>query len=150
MTGGYYGAGRGIQGRYPPATPFTYIEFPKWVDGPDGREIAYNAEEERRILDGARCHRMQRARDVGRTRANAVQAARADASAIEIAPVIAAIGAEGITSFRGIAEALNTRGIRSARGRRWGPAQVFRAVRRAENAVATGAALGRSELITGR
>jgi hypothetical protein len=150
VTGGYYRAGRGIQGRYPSATSFVYIEFPKWVDGPDGPEIAKSAEEERCILDRARSHRMQQARSIGRVRANAVQAARANAFAAEIAPMIAAIGAEGITSFRGIADSLNTHGIRSARGRQWGPAQIFRLLRRAENAVATGAAPGRSGLITAR
>ncbi len=124
MSGGYYDRGR-RQGRRPSATPFIYIEYPKWVDGPDGPEIANNAEEERRILDRARSRRMQSKRDIGRARANADQAARADAFATEIASVIAAIGAEGTTSLRGIAGALNTRGVRSARGRRSGPGQLF-------------------------
>jgi hypothetical protein len=130
VSGGYYIGRREIQGRHPPATGFIYIEFPKWVDGSDGREIANNAEEERRILDRARSHRMRRARDIGRVRANAVQAARADAFATEIAPVITAIRAEGVKSATGVAQALNARGIASSRGSRWQASQILRLFRR--------------------
>jgi hypothetical protein len=130
VSGGYHDRGRDFRGRYPPATPFVYVEFPKWVTGPDGPEIAKSAEEERCILDRARSHRMQQARDIGRARANTVQAARADAFATAILPVIAAIRAEGITSFRGIAGALNRRGIASPRGGRWQASQILRLLRR--------------------
>jgi hypothetical protein len=112
------------------ASPYVYQEFPKWIHGPDGPVIVQNAKEERRI-------RFERARDIGRERANAVQRARADAIAVELAPEIAASRAAG-SSFRDISDALNRQGIPSARGHQWGPAQVWRLLRRAETAVATG------------
>jgi len=43
----------------------------------------------------------------------------ADAFARDLAPVVEAIRAEGVTSLRGIAAALNARGIRTRRGGRW-------------------------------
>jgi hypothetical protein len=73
--------------------------------------IVQNAEEERRL-------RWERARNVGRDKANAVQRARADAIAVELAPEVAVLRARGY-SFRDIADALNKRGILSARGRQW-------------------------------
>jgi hypothetical protein len=114
----------------PDALPPDTREWPKWIHLPDGSVIANNAEEERCILDCARSHRMQLARDIGRARANAVQAARADAFAIEIAPVIVAIRADGIISYRGIADALNRRGIASPRDGRWQASQILRLFRR--------------------
>jgi DNA invertase Pin-like site-specific DNA recombinase len=45
--------------------------------------------------------------------------AQADRFAETVMPVIASIRQTGITSLRGIAIALNDRGIRTARGRRW-------------------------------
>ncbi len=43
----------------------------------------------------------------------------ADAFARDLAPVVDAIRAEGVVSLRGIAAALNERGIRTRRGGRW-------------------------------
>ncbi|WP_339950728.1 recombinase family protein [uncultured Albimonas sp.] len=48
----------------------------------------------------------------------------ADAFAQDLAPVIEAIRAEGIASLRGIAAALNTRGMLTRRGGRWGASNV--------------------------
>jgi Recombinase len=110
---------------------YVYREFPKWVTGPDGPVIVPNALDERRL-------RWERARNIGRDKANAVQRARADNLAIALAPEIVALRRRGY-SFRNIADALDRRGILSARGRRWGPAQVLRLLRRAEDTVATGA-----------
>lgn len=104
--------------------------WPKWVHTANGSEIAKTPEEEAEILARGRFHRMQQARDIGRARANAVQAARADAFATATAPVIAAIRAEGTTSFRCIADSLNSRGIASPRGGRWQASQVQRLLRR--------------------
>jgi hypothetical protein len=109
--------------------PYHYQEYPKWLPGPE--VIVQNAAEERRV-------RWEWARDAGRERANARQRARADARAIELAPEIAALRRRG-RSFRDIADTLNKRGVRSARGRRWGPSQILRLLRRVNNAVATGA-----------
>jgi hypothetical protein len=118
---------------------YVYLEFPKWVAGPDGPAIVQNAEEERRL-------RWERARNIGRDKANAVQRARADNLAIALAPEIAAFRRRGY-SFRDIADALDRRGILSARGRQWGPAQVLRLLRRAEDSVATGALLAERRTI---
>jgi hypothetical protein len=109
---------------------YVYREFPKWVTGPDGPVIVQNAEEERRL-------RWERARNIGRDKANAVQRARANNLAVALAPEIAVLRRRG-NSFRDIADALNKKGILSARGRQWGPAQLWRLLRRAETAVATG------------
>jgi hypothetical protein len=58
-----------------------------------------------------------KAREAGRK----VSAARADARAIALAPVIADIKASGIVGPYAIAAALTARGIRTARGHRhWG------------------------------
>jgi hypothetical protein len=111
---------------------YVYQEFPKWVTGSGGPVIVQNAEEERRV-------RFTRARDVGRDRANAGQRARADDFALNLAPEIAGLRTRGC-SFRDIADVLNRRRIPSVRGRQWGPSQILRLLRRAEKAVATGAA----------
>ncbi len=45
--------------------------------------------------------------------------AKADQHAANVLPVIREIARAGVTTLQGIAEALNARGIRTARGRRW-------------------------------
>jgi len=111
--------------------PYTYQEYPKWIHSPNGSVIVQDAEEERRI-------RFENARDIGREKANSVQRLRADELAVELAPEIWRLRASGC-SLRDIADALNRRGIRSAQGHQWGPAQILRLLRRTGNAVATGA-----------
>jgi hypothetical protein len=117
------------------STVYSYQEYPKYVPGPDGPTIVENAEAEQRV-------RRARARHIGRVRANVVQASRADAFAIEIGPVIDAIRAEGTTSLRGIARALNRRGIASPRGGRWQASQLQRLLHRIERAASEGVAAG--------
>ena len=58
---------------------------------------------------------------------------KAAAFASDLLPVIEAIRAEGITSFGGIAKALNERGIPTARGGRWKTVQVQRAIQAAHS-----------------
>jgi DNA invertase Pin-like site-specific DNA recombinase len=62
--------------------------------------------------------------------ANARLVADADAHARQVAPTIREIRAAGVTSLRGIAEALHARGIRTARGGRWEAATVRNVIRR--------------------
>lgn len=81
--------------------PYAYQEYPKWLHSPNGSVIVQNAEEERRI-------RWERARDIGREKANTVQRVRADALAAELVPGIAALRTRGC-SLRDIADALNRR-----------------------------------------
>jgi hypothetical protein len=52
--------------------------------------------------------------------------------------VIREIRASGVASLRGIAAALNARGVRTARGGRWAATQVGAVLARAESAGASG------------
>jgi DNA invertase Pin-like site-specific DNA recombinase len=67
--------------------------------------------------------------ELGRRRAAEARRAKAAAHARALAPVIDAIRADGIMSARGIAKALNERGIPTAWGGRWQAVQVQRLVR---------------------
>jgi len=64
--------------------------------------------------------------ELGRQRATKARRAKAAARAEDLAPVIEAIRAEGITSATGIAKALNERRIPTARGGKWQAVQVQR------------------------
>jgi hypothetical protein len=55
---------------------------------------------------------------------------RADQKAAELAPTIAELQAAGVTSLRGIARALNERGIHPPRGHGWQATQVRRLLAR--------------------
>lgn len=65
-------------------------------------------------------------------RARAGKMAKADATAADIAPVIADLRASGVTSLTSIAKALNERGIPTARGGKWQAVQVQRVLARLE------------------
>ena len=59
--------------------------------------------------------------------------ARANERAAELAPIVKELQAAGVTSLKGIAAALNQRGIPTSSGhRRWYPMQVARLLRRLE------------------
>lgn len=60
----------------------------------------------------------------------AVQREAADAFALRLAPIIAALQAQGVTTTRAIAQALNARGERTARGGEWQSAAVARILNR--------------------
>ncbi len=60
----------------------------------------------------------------------AVRQAKAASRAADIAPIVASLRAEGVTSLRALAEALNTRGIPAAREGLWSPVQVKRVLDR--------------------
>ena len=74
--------------------------------------------------------------------AQAVGAARtadgAQRFAENVAPLIQQIRASGVTSLRGVAVVLNTRGVRTARGGRWAATQVGAVLVRAKMAVVGG------------
>ena len=65
-------------------------------------------------------------KELGRQRATEARRAKAAARAEDLAPVIEAIRAQGITSAAGIAKALNERKIPTARGGKWQSVQVQR------------------------
>lgn len=66
-------------------------------------------------------------------RARAVTAVKAEANrfAKNVAPIIREIGSSGVASNRGIARALNARGVATARGGAWTAVQVGAILRRA-------------------
>lgn len=59
-----------------------------------------------------------------RAKAVASTKATADAFALNVLPIIRDVKASGVNSYRGIAEALNARGVRTARGGTWQAATV--------------------------
>ena len=59
-------------------------------------------------------------------RARAARSAAAQKTAENLAPVIQSIKASGVTSLRGLADALNARGLPAPAGGRWFPATVNR------------------------
>ena len=63
-------------------------------------------------------------RGLGNREATAAIKAKATRFAEDVAPIIADIRADGITSYRGIAKELNARGILTARRGAWYPATV--------------------------
>lgn len=60
----------------------------------------------------------------------AARTAKAAAFASNLAPMIAQIRAEGASTVRAVADALNERGVPSRRGGAWGPSQVQRLLER--------------------
>lgn len=64
------------------------------------------------------------ATDDARSRALTVRTDAADRRALDLAPTIKALQAEGVCSLRAIASALNARGITARRGGVWSPSQV--------------------------
>jgi hypothetical protein len=67
-----------------------------------------------------------------KSRAAAVETRRkkADARAAELAPIVAGLWTSGVTSWDGIAKALNARGIRATGSGIWEPREVRRVMER--------------------
>jgi len=61
-----------------------------------------------------------------------VQTESADAFAANVLPIIESLRASGITDLRGVAGALNTRGVRTARGGRWHVSNVKNVIDRVD------------------
>jgi DNA invertase Pin-like site-specific DNA recombinase len=59
------------------------------------------------------------------------QSADADAFMADTWPIVASIRAAGVTDLRGLASALNSRGVRTARGGRWHVSNVKNLIDRA-------------------
>jgi DNA invertase Pin-like site-specific DNA recombinase len=60
-----------------------------------------------------------------------IQAADADAFARNVLPIVDSLRQSGVTDLRGLAQALNARGIRTARGGRWHVSNVKNVIDRA-------------------
>lgn len=83
-------------------------------------------------LGGYRGHDLsQEQRERGREQSAKARTASADRRAADLRGMVDALRAEGITSFGGIAQALNERGIPTPRGGAWHPTSVKRALERA-------------------
>ena len=101
------------------------------------------AEKERQLISertkAALAARKAQGSRLGNRRSPAIAAAKARAASLgqadrfagEIIPFIRAIQRAGITSLRGIAAALEARGVRTARGGRWQVSNVRNIIRRA-------------------
>ena len=85
------------------------------------------------VLGGARAGAAERARTVA-AKGTAALRAQAKARAADLAPMIRAWQAAGITSQAGLARALNSAGVPSARGGTWSNVQVAGLLRRLEAA----------------
>jgi len=72
--------------------------------------------------------RIAKQRAIGR--ADAVNRRLADQRAADILPVIRSIRTSGVKTLQGLADALNARGIQTARGARWYPTTVRNVLRR--------------------
>jgi DNA invertase Pin-like site-specific DNA recombinase len=83
------------------------------------------------VLGGARAGAAERARGVAAKGTAAIRA-KAEARAADLAPMIAAWQAAGITSQAGLARALNGAGVPSARGGTWSNVQVAALLARIE------------------
>jgi len=75
-------------------------------------------------------YRGYKADDAARAAASAARTAKADATAADLAPIIADLRSSGTTSFGGIAAALNDKGIPTAKGGKWQAVQVQRVLAR--------------------
>jgi hypothetical protein len=60
--------------------------------------------------------------------------AEADAFAVNVRPIIETLRASGLSNLRGLADALNVRGVRTARGGRWHVSNVRNVIARADAA----------------
>jgi DNA invertase Pin-like site-specific DNA recombinase len=74
-----------------------------------------------------------RARRQGAEASAAARSASADQRAHDLAPVVAQVQAKGVTSLRGLADALNGQGIEAPRGGTWSPMAVSRLLDRITN-----------------
>src|SRR5881392_2801468 len=101
------------------------------------------AEKERRLISErtrsalaarkAQGARLGNPRNAGEAAAagRAVQIAEADQFAANVLPIVNSVRAAGVTDLRGIAQALNDRGVRTARGGRWHVSNVKNVIDRA-------------------
>jgi DNA invertase Pin-like site-specific DNA recombinase len=69
----------------------------------------------------------------------AANKANADCFAANVIPIIREIQASGVTTLRGVARALNARGVPSARGAPWSEVAVTNILKRATNATPSSA-----------
>lgn len=92
------------------------------------------AAKDRGTILGAANPKIQPAASLGRLRGQITITRNAIAHAKAMAPVIGGIKDSGITTLQGVADALNARGIRTARGNNWKPQGVANVIKRGKAA----------------
>ena len=97
----------------------------------DRTRAALAAAKERRTVLGGFRGRAGTSADLAKARA--VRRAKADSTAIDLAPTIRQLRSEGAYSLRGIAARLNAQGITAPRGGGWSAAQIRSVLSRIEN-----------------
>ena len=133
-----------ISGLMAQHVPFIVAELGRDADPFMLHLYAALAEKERRLISertrAALAARKAQGAKLGNRR-NAAQAAaaghkaltkEADAFAANVLPIVSSLRSDGVTDLRGLATALNNRGIRTGRGGRWHVSNVRNLLRRAE------------------
>ncbi|WP_237479241.1 recombinase family protein [Lichenibacterium dinghuense] len=92
----------------------------------DAERDALRAAGKATTLGGNRGNLTATIRQRGTETSAKVRGEAAKGRASDLAPVLAQLRAEGVTSLRAVSAALNTRGIPTARGGQWTPTQVSR------------------------
>jgi len=120
-----------ISGLMAQRVPFIVAELGADADPFMLHLYAALAEKERRLISertrAALAQRKDRGTQLGNPRnakeaaalGRAAQVSEADRFAANVLPIVATIRTSGVTTLAGIADALNARGIRSARGGQW-------------------------------
>ena len=120
-----------ISGLMAQRVPFIVAELGADADPFMLHLYAALAEKERRLIAERTCAALAQRKAQGKRLGNptnaeeaaalgrAAQISEADRFAANVLPIVAAIRASGVETLAGIAEALNARGIRSARGGQW-------------------------------
>jgi DNA invertase Pin-like site-specific DNA recombinase len=112
--------------------PFIVAELGDDVDPFMLHVFAAMAEKERQVISQRTKEALQAAKANGKVlgKTGVIRAAenkaKANDFADDIRPVVEALRAEGVTSVRKVSEALNERGILTARGKSWHPTSVKR------------------------
>jgi len=93
---------------------------------------ALAAAKARGVVLGTPSNLTQAGRQRGSKAGNRVKARQAASRAADLAPILLAIRADGISSASGIATALNAQGVPTARGGKWQAVQVQRVLEKIE------------------
>ncbi len=133
-----------ISGLMAQRVPFIVAELGRDADPFMLHLYAALAEKERRLISertrAALAARKAQGAMLG-NRSNPAEAAalgsialseEADAFAANVLPIVTSLRTAGVTDLRGLAAALNNRGVRTARGGRWHVSNVRNLLRRAE------------------